>query len=292
VFHFVDEILECEPGRRALGIKHVTPADSFVRTDTFGRRVLLPCIVGEALGQLGAWCAMAANGFTLRPVAGVVGDVAMLGTASVGDSILLSTTIDSLTDEAVYYHASATVGGEEILTLGDTLGPLLPIEDFDDPDELRARFATISDPGLRPQPPTGVPAAPPARLGFDRILARESDREIRAVRTVSGDEPYLDDHFPRRPVLPLSLLLESLLQLGQELLNGEAGESDGHRYLPIRAHRVKMRRFVEPGETVEATVRVKERNPSSARLGFDCAVGSGRACVALADYTVATPEGG
>jgi 3-hydroxymyristoyl/3-hydroxydecanoyl-(acyl carrier protein) dehydratase len=290
VFHFVDEILECEPGRRALGIKHVTPWDSFVRITSAGGRELLPCIVGEALGQLGAWCAMAANGFTLRPVAGVVGEVGIFGPAGPGDSILLSTTIDSLTDEAVYYHASASVDGEEILTLGNTLGPLLPLEDFDDPDQLRARFDAISRTGSRPEPPPALEPATPVELGFDELLSCEPGRELRAVKTISADEPYFGDHFPRKPVLPLSLLLESLLQLGQRLLSDEGAELEQCRFAPKRLRKVKMRRFVEAGQMLEATARVEESDTRAARLSFSCSVDGGRTCVAQADYSAATGE--
>ena len=61
------------------------------------------------------------------------------------------------------------------------------------------------------------------------------------------------DHFPRKPVLPLSLLLESLLQLGQKLL-----EDGGSRFVPTGARKVKMSRFVEPGSSLVAKVRVTE----------------------------------
>ena len=89
----------------------MTPADTFVRPTARGVVVLLPCIIGEALGQLGAWNVMAARNFAVRPVAGVVGEVAITGTAAIGDSILLDTTIDSVSDEAVFYHAVASVEG-------------------------------------------------------------------------------------------------------------------------------------------------------------------------------------
>ena len=69
MFHFVDQILELEPGRHALGAKYVTSGDTFVRATAAGVPALLSGIIGEALGQLGAWSVMAANDFTVRPVA-------------------------------------------------------------------------------------------------------------------------------------------------------------------------------------------------------------------------------
>jgi len=281
VFHFVDRILELDPGRHALGIKNVTPGDAFVQPNDGGVPILLSCIIGEALGQLGAWSVLVAKDFALRPVAGVVGEVAITGEAAVGDSILLDTTIDSVTDEAVYYHAAATVGGTTVLRLANTLGPLLPLEDFNDPDEVRERLDRL----CRPDDPTTAPrlgegAAEPFDLSFDEIISVEASKEVTAVWTLSGRETFLADHFPRKPVLPLSLLLESLLQLGRNLL-----EDGGPRYVPTGARKVKMSRFVEPGSSLTAKVRVAERSAENALLRFRCEVDGGRVCVGEAEYS-------
>jgi 3-hydroxymyristoyl/3-hydroxydecanoyl-(acyl carrier protein) dehydratase len=280
VFHFVDHILECEPGRHALGLKYVTADDVFVRPTAGGSPALLSCIIGEALGQLGAWSAMVANDFSLRPVAGVVGTIEILGEARQGDCIRLETTIDSLSDDAVYYHAVATVGGDTVLSLSDALGPLLPLEDFDDPEELRARYAEILAPGTcKGAPPEGGASSAPVGLDFDRIVSLERGSEASAIREVSPDEPFFADHFPRKPVYPLSLLLESLLDLGRELL-----AADGIGLRPVRARKVKMSRFIEPEDTVSASARVVDCSEDNARLKFRCEVDGARACVAEAEY--------
>ena len=286
MFHFVDQILELDPGRHALGVKYVTPGDTFVRPTAGGVPALLSCIIGEALGQLGAWSVMAAKDFAVRPVAGVVGEVVITGEASVGDTVLLDTTIDSVTDDAVFYHAVASVDGATVLRLENTLGPLLPTEQFNDPEELRERFARIHRPGVPPEAPQpdGDPAVP-FDLSFDDILSLESGKEATAIRQVSGREAFFDDHFPRKPVLPLSLLLESLLQLGQKLL-----EDGGARYIPTGARKVKMSRFVEPGSSLVAKVRVVERSAESALLKFRCEVDGGRVCVGEASYSTAPRE--
>jgi len=287
VFHFVDQILELDPGRHALGVKHVTPGDTFVRPTAGGVPALLPCIIGEALGQLGAWNVMAANGFSVRPVAGVVGEVVITGEAAVGDSVLLDTTIDSLTDDAVFYHAIASVDGAEILRLENTLGPLLPMEEFNDPEELRERFARIYCPGA-PAETSRIDRDPAVRfdVSFDEILSLESGKEATAVRRVSGREAFLADHFPKKPVLPLSLLLESLLQLGQKLLV----EDGGAGFVPTGARKVKMTRFVEPGSSLVAKIRVVERSAENALLKFRCEVDGGRVCVGEARYSATVGE--
>jgi 3-hydroxymyristoyl/3-hydroxydecanoyl-(acyl carrier protein) dehydratase len=286
VFHFVDQILELDPGRRALGVKHVTSRDTFVRVTAGGEPALLPCIIGEALGQLGAWSVMAANDFAMRPVAGVVGEIAITGEAAVGDTVLLDTTIDSLTDDTVIYHAAASVEGETVLRLEHSLGPLLPMEQFNDPDELRERLARIHRPDASVEAShDGGEAIEPFAVSFDEILSFEACREATAIRTLSGREELLADHFPRKPVLPLSLLLESLLQLGQKLL-----EDGGARYISSAARKVKMNRFVEPGDSLLAKVRVAERHDENALLKFRCELDGARVCVGEAEYSTVPGE--
>lgn len=281
MFHFVDQILELDPGRHALGIKRVTDRDTFVRASAAGETTLMSCILGEALGQLGAWSVMAVKDFTVRPVAGVVGEVAIIGEAAVGNSVLLDTTIDSVTDDAVFYHATASVEGSTVLKLENTLGPLLPMEQFNDPQEMRERFARIRYPEDSAEVfPTRGGAAEPFDLSFDEVLSFESCKEATAVRTLSGSEAFLRDHFPRKPVLPLSLLLESLLRLGQKLLDD--GES---RFIPTGARKVKMSRFVEPGSSLVAKIQVKDRSAENALLRFRCEVDGERVCVGQADYS-------
>jgi len=272
VFHFVDQILELDPGRHALGLKHVTPGDAFVRPNAGGVPTLLSCIIGEALGQLGAWSVMAAKDFAVRPVAGVVGEVAITGEAVVGETVLLDTTIDSVTDDAVFYHAAASVDGAMVLRLENALGPLLPMEQFNDPEEVRERFARIhrsGDPSEAPQ--TGEGATVPFDLSFDEMLSFEGGKEAIAVRTVSGREAFLAE--------------QSLLQLGQKLL--EDGDS---RYVPTGARNVKMSRFVEPGSSLVAKILVAERSAENALLKFRCEVDGDRVCVGQAVYSRALGE--
>jgi 3-hydroxymyristoyl/3-hydroxydecanoyl-(acyl carrier protein) dehydratase len=219
-------------------------------------------------------------------VAGVVGEVAISGQAAVGDSVLLDTTIDSVTDDAVFYHAAASVDGTTVLRLENTLGPLLPMEQFNDPKEMRERFARIHDSGESAgEPQTGEETAAPFDLSFDEIISFESFKEATAVRAISGREAFLRDHFPRKPVLPLSLLLESLLQLGQKLL-----EDDGPRYVPTGARKVKMSRFVEPGSALVAKVQVTERGAENALMKFRCEVEGERVCVGQAEYRAVIGE--
>ena len=57
----------------------------------------------------------------------------------------------------------------------------------------------------------------PHRFPFllvDRVLAREPGKRVVAEKLVSASEPYLQGHFPDRPLVPGVLMLEMLAQAG------------------------------------------------------------------------------
>jgi 3-hydroxymyristoyl/3-hydroxydecanoyl-(acyl carrier protein) dehydratase len=287
VFLFVDRILELEPGKRTLGVTRVTPERAVSRRG--GPSELPSCLVGEALGQLCAWNAMHSLDFALRPVAGLVGGATILGSAREGDTVLLESVIDSLSEEAVSYHAVATVGGREILRLENTVGPMLPMEEFIEAGQVRDQFRSIHRPGrleevlAEPSPQDREAPATAEDLRFDRVLSREGGREIVAEKTVSPSSAFLRDHFPRKPVFPLSLLLECLLDLGSDLL-GDSAAGRGGALRPVRLRNVKMSQFVPPGETISARLQAKDLSESGARLAFRCEVEGRRVCLGQAEF--------
>ena len=294
MFLFVDRILEFEPGKRALGVSNITSNAAFLRDEGSAAGSVPSCLVGEALGQLGAWLVMEANGFSLRPVAGLVETVEILGQAHAGDPLQLQTTIDSVSEESVVYHAVATVRGSKILTLENALGPLLPMEQFNDPDQVREQFRSISRHDAPPSPPleaspvTAHDLAAAPDYSFDRVVSREPGKEIVALKNIDGTARYFADHFPRKPVFPLSLLLQCLLELGQELLNNDDTGADAPRlFRPVALRNVKMSQFVHPGEALLAKVRVKEKSDARARLGFRCESEGRRVCIAEAEFAAA-----
>lgn len=290
MFHFVDRILQLEPGKHALGVRHITDSDPFILSGEGRRPHLAPSIIGEALGQLGAWNVMAANGFTLRPVAGIARNIRIMGEAGPGDTLVLDTTIQSVDDEIVTYYSVASVGGAEILVIEEGLGPFLPLEEFNDPGEVSRHFDRIYRPGSLAEALEDTPAAEGASqpdsswLEFDEILSWQAGQGAAASTRVSDEWTFFDDHFPRKRVLPLSMLVQGLLGFGERVLAGNPSAPRETSLRPKRLRNVKMSQFVEPGQTVVAKARVKEETDAHARVAFRCEVDGKRVCIAEIDY--------
>lgn len=102
---------------------------------------------------------------------------------------------------------------------------------------------------------TGVSTAtaevPP---GFDRLVELVPGERAVAVRNIPATLPVFDHHFPRHPILPGVLLLESMADLAKAAAGGDPA---GWRLASVRG--VRWKHFVAPGDQVEITVEVTGR---------------------------------
>lgn len=295
-FLFVDRITHLEEGRCVRGIKQVTLSDGYLcpSLKKTGAWMLMPSIIGETLGQLGAWCAMQANGFTLRPVAGVVLAVHIHGEARVGDMLCLETIIDALDETAVEYHSVATVNSQPVFTIESALGPMLPMAEFIDPVLVRQQFHQIYRPSEYPweyiRDAQYVSAMlvenafeyQPIHVDFDTILECQLGKFITAQKQVSLSAPYFSDHFPHKPVLPLTLLLQAKLALAARFL--AQSFDDGCDFKPVTVRKIKMSDFVQPGDCVVTHLQLKEKTADHAIIQYRTELHGKRVCMAEAVF--------
>ncbi len=283
-FLFVDRIMQLSPAKVVRGIKHITHDDSYLCHDEQGKLCFIPSFIGEALGQLAAWNVMFCHDFTKRPVAGIAARASLLRPAYVGETLFLESFIDSLDESAVQYHSVARVADEVVFTIDGAVGPLLPMADFIDPDDVRRQFAEIDRAGDWPpaMPSSSLecfaaPLLPPAvSMTFDRILHSEPGVTLCAEKRITRAAPYFPDHFPNKPVLPLTALLECKLNLARDFL------ARAHFAEPYRVrefHKIKMSSFVQPGDVVICYLTVKRHDADSLILTYRSEVEGRRVCV-------------
>jgi 3-hydroxymyristoyl/3-hydroxydecanoyl-(acyl carrier protein) dehydratase len=231
-FTFVDRITSFEPGVAARGSFHI-PVD----VGHFPSSLL-----AEATGQLAAWAAMAKQGFRVRPVAGIARETLYFRAPRRGDLVETEVRIDSCDDEAVSYEGVARIGGEVAVELRDVVGPMLPAVEFDEPDAMRGFLDVLLGAGAPAERFRGVPMLPLVPL--DHVPGRTAVARL----DVPADAPFFADHFPRRPVLPGTLLLDAMTRLASGLL---AGVAAGRSLSLVKVSDVKLRAFTPPGATLE-----------------------------------------
>ncbi|KTD70188.1 MULTISPECIES: hydroxymyristoyl-ACP dehydratase [Legionella] len=286
-FLFVDRIVESSPGQVVRGIKHITPNDTYLTVDEQGRPCFIPSLIGETLGQLAAWNVMALQEFAYRPVAGIVACAALHRPAYVGETLLLESFIEHLDHSVMQYYSEARVGNERVFSLEGALGPLLPMDDFIDLDEVKQQFSEINRPGdwlavSQKSAPilnddlimsSELPVVP---MTFDRICSSEPGVSLTAEKRISRAALYFADHFPKKPVLPLTVLLECKLNLAKEFIR-RAGYPVDYKVSEFR--KIKMKEFVYPGDILECSVTVKKQTEDELILAYRSEVAGKRVCV-------------
>ncbi|MBK8913717.1 MAG: beta-hydroxyacyl-ACP dehydratase [Phycisphaerales bacterium] len=91
----------------------------------------------------------------------------------------------------------------------------------------------------------------------DRISLWEPGQRLIAHKSVSLAEEYLQDHFPRFPVLPGVLMLEALTQAAAWLVR--ASLDFGPSVVLLReARNVTYKSFVQPGRTLDVEVSCRQ----------------------------------
>jgi 3-hydroxymyristoyl/3-hydroxydecanoyl-(acyl carrier protein) dehydratase len=184
---------------------------------------------------------MDAIDFRGRPVAALATETVFYRDVSPGGRLELAIQVESCDDEAIAYSGRAEVDGETVIELRHCLGPMLPVADFDAPEALRERLSLLRTEGAPEGRFRGV--ATPKLSSLDG----EPGRAARAVLQVPTSASFFADHFPRRPVFPATLLLDSQIRLALELARAAVG-SDA--LVPQRMTHVKMRSFIAPGSAV------------------------------------------
>lgn len=95
-------------------------------------------------------------------------------------------------------------------------------------------------------------------LLIDRVVEYRPGESIVAIKNVTINEPYFVGHFPRRPVMPGVLIIESLAQATALLAFRSNGlPPDNILYYLAGIDKVRFRRPVEPGDqlVLKASIR-------------------------------------
>ncbi len=100
---------------------------------------------------------------------------------------------------------------------------------------------------------------------LDRITRLEPGKAISAVKCLSLAEEYLQDHFPKFPVMPGVLMLESMYQTGAWLVR--VSEDFSHSMVILReARNVRYAGFVQPGQTLDLFAEIIKQDATTTTL--------------------------
>jgi 3-hydroxyacyl-[acyl-carrier-protein] dehydratase len=110
-------------------------------------------------------------------------------------------------------------------------------------------------------------------LLIDRVLDYEVDNTLTALKNVTVNEPYFQGHFPKRPIMPGVLQLESMAQASAILFYESLGDRKPEGdviYLFVGVDKARFKRPVEPGDQLIITTTIKRKMSNIWK--FDCVV--------------------
>ena len=102
-------------------------------------------------------------------------------------------------------------------------------------------------------------------LLVDRVLECRPGESIRALKTVTYNEPFFPGHFPGRPVMPGVMIIEALAQAAGILCFITANVVPDHTrplYF-VGIDKARFRRPVVPGDQLLLTAQVERRSRAS-----------------------------
>ena len=107
---------------------------------------------------------------------------------------------------------------------------------------------------------------------LDRITKIQPGSHIEAVKALSLAEEYLQDHFPRFPVMPGVLMVEAMFQAGMWLIHKT--EDFAHSAILLKeARNVKFSDFVTPGQILRVRATIFKQDDQTTTLKTQGLVG-------------------
>lgn len=87
-------------------------------------------------------------------------------------------------------------------------------------------------------------------LLVDRILEIEEGKRIVGLKNFTSDEPFFQGHFPGNPIVPGTILVEAMAQVGALFVLGRNPRGRGGVLYLTGLDGVRFRRPVQPGDQV------------------------------------------
>lgn len=290
-YSFVDRIIELEEGKRIVGLKKITHQDLYFYKNDKGKTVLEPLIMGEALGQLLAWNVIKSSQFQFRILGGILHEALNLNDAFIGETILLEGNIDLLDYEnkVVVYDAVASIHKKPIFKIS-CLSPLIDLNYLNDVNEIQREFQKIYQPcsiencELHMED-SDLDTSYDQYFEVDTILEWKKGSYLIAEKILSPLSPYFSNHFPKRVVLPLTVLLGCNTKLAIHLLSDFLNEHKSKiKFKKIT--KAKINQFIIPCDTLKSKIIYKGNEKNRFFCDFYNEVKGNKICVGSAEFLI------
>ena len=264
-FLMVDRAMLISEEKRAIGIKNVTINEPFFQGHFPGNPVMPGILILEAMVQT--------SGVVIRDVTGTKTDLTFLKSISKakfrkpvmpGDRLMINTALIQFQNGTAKFRASANVLDQQVCQAEFTI-------------DIRENIPeTLRIPEFAPDICLENDHLEPARLFdihkvmntithrypfilVDSILARKPPR-IFGLKNVTNNEPFFNGHFPDHPVMPETLLVEAMAQVGAVHILNQPENNDKLGYF-LGVNSARFLHPVRPGDQLVIEVDILSTRP-------------------------------
>ena len=298
-FLFVDRILELEKGKSAVGIKNVSFSDECLVNIVPGFPVMPRSLTIEVISQLISWLVICTKDFAVKPVAVMTDSTKFFEDVRPGDQMLIKAEIKSLHDEDALCAGSVEVDGKVVSELENGVCAFIPMEELEYVDMVKKRAYSLMGSRDLQQfiAETDLSIVEPGMFDndsffnlnlVDRVEDLKTGEYIVGVKSMTMTEDFIVDHFPRRHVMPGTMIIESLVQLAEKLVQETIkNSSDSFVKILLKENKkIKFRKYVRPGDQIVMNVKLIDISDNTALVKAKVTVGDKLATSAQMEFQI------
>lgn len=299
-FLFVDRILELENNKHAVGIKNVSFSDEWLVDIAPNFPVMPRSLTIEAIAQLISWLVICSRDFTVKPVAVMTDGTQFTDDVRPGDQMLLRAEITSMHDDDALCCGTAEVDGKIVTRLTNGVCAFVPLDELEYRDDVRARaYALMGRKDLSEFITGGIAARAGDAVAsgsdgnfrlclVDKITKMEHGKCVQGLKSITMTEEYTVDHFPRKHIMPGTMIIESLVQLSEIFLAESVKSSRGVniKILVSSTRKLKFRHYVVPGDQMLMDVNLVDLTEEAAAVKGKATVGGKVVTSAMIEFQI------
>ncbi len=104
---------------------------------------------------------------------------------------------------------------------------------------------------------------------IDKVTELDLGKSISGIKCVTSTEDVMHDHFPGKPIMPGSLLVESAAQLSGMLLELSENQDESipiKRSVLVQIEKMKFHNFSKPGDQLTINANIVSKLPDAAKV--------------------------
>ena len=109
-------------------------------------------------------------------------------------------------------------------------------------------------------------------LLVDRVLAKTDKKQINTVKNVTINEPFFSGHFPKNPIMPGVLILESMAQSACLIILDFIDNPKDHLVYLSKVNNFRIHENVIPGDQIIINAKVLHEKLNSFKFESTCHV--------------------